>query len=99
MNMNIAPPIINSSTESLEDSIKAKILHILKIYPHVSPSMLQVGLGSSLPSKAWRPVLEAMLTSEEISEDVIMATTAGGRHQTYTVIRLTSTPQNTLAMK
>lgn len=71
--------------------IEAKIQHLLKIYPAVSPSMMQVGLGPSLPSKIWKPVLRDLIERGLVKEDVFMHMTSTGRSQAYTVLSLKET--------
>lgn len=79
-----------NANASAEDTIRAKIIHILKIYPIISHSMLQIGLGSSLPPAIWRPVLYKMISDEEVMEDHLFMASPTGRQQTYTQLRLAS---------
>lgn len=71
-----------------EKNIGDRIRHILTIYPKLSMSMIQVGIGTALTPKLWHPVLAKMKESGEIQEDSIQATTPTGRMQVYTVISL-----------
>lgn len=88
--VEISPPNVQveNGEHSAEETIRQKIIHILKIYPIISHSMLQIGLGSSLPPSIWRPVLSAMIEDDEIVEDHLFLTTPTGRQQTYTQLKL-----------
>jgi hypothetical protein len=68
--------------------IRDKILHILSIYPRLSMSMIQVGIGTSLVPALWHPVFDALLKEGAIVKDEIHAKSAIGRDQVYTVIHL-----------
>jgi hypothetical protein len=52
-------------TEAL---IAAKIINTLMIYPFLSNSMLQVGIGTAISPKMWRPVLDKFLKDGIIVE-------------------------------
>lgn len=71
-----------------EQMIRDKILHVLKIYPRLSPSMLQVGLGTALSSSIWKPVLRQLIADGEVLETNQRAETPTGRQQVYTVLSL-----------
>jgi len=70
------------------DWIRDKILHTLKIYPHLSMSMLQVGIGTAISSKLWHPVLEQLKADGKIKVESKSARSPAGRDQTYQVISL-----------
>jgi len=53
------PPIPQSNEPT--QVIEAKIVALLQVYPTLSPSMIQAGLGPSLPATLWRPVLQRLL--------------------------------------
>ena len=70
--------------------IKAKIVHILLIYPVISPSMLQAGLGPQIKASVWRPILDKMIREELIiKQDSITLKSPAGRTITYVQISLT----------
>lgn len=71
-----------------DEEIALRIIHILKIYPKVSPSMLQVAMGTSLSPASWKPVLERLITEGAVQREAVGATTPSGRYQTYRVISL-----------
>ncbi len=69
------------------EQIREKITHILTIYPVLSPSMLQTGLGNLKP-RDWRPILEQMIEEAVVgrAHDVIL--TPNGADRSYTTIYL-----------
>jgi len=71
-----------------KDDIQQRIVYFLGIYPRMSPSMLQVALGTSLPPVLWKPILDAMIRNGEVRKAQISATTPKGRFQTYKVLTL-----------
>lgn len=73
----------------MSNSIRDRIIHLLGMYPILSPSMLQVGLGPNLPPKEWRPVLAEMLEDKTVTRLEIVAPTPFGQHRTYTQLSLT----------
>lgn len=69
--------------------IANKIRHVLTHFPKLSHTMLQIGLGTNLLAKDWRPILEEMIVEGEIRQDVVLAVTTTGRQHSYTIISLT----------
>lgn len=74
-------------SDELED-IASRITHLLGIYPGISPTMLQAGLGPQTKATAWRPVLEDMIDNGIVKKQVQAATTPKGRHNDYTKLFL-----------
>lgn len=75
--------------ESMESILRAKIVHILKIYPKIGPSMLQVGLGTGLMPSLWHPVLNRMIEDGIIEKTQLTTSNPGsGRSQVYTIYSL-----------
>lgn len=81
MNENVGP--------KTEELIKKRILHTLKIFPILSHSMLQQGIGTGFPPQLWAPVLETL-----IEEGLVIRTQTSATHpvtlrsQTYTLLSL-----------
>lgn len=73
------------------DHIEEKILFVLRIYPRISPTMLQVGLGTSVSSKMWRPILDALIRKGLVKQEYVQETSPADRIQSYTVISLKGT--------
>ncbi|SRR6266403_995667 len=87
-----ASPIVPSLHEDLgdlaEDMIRQRILHTLWIYgPKLSPSMLQIGIGTGFPPALWHPVLELMIADGTVIRSQVQATNpVSKREQTYTIL-------------
>lgn len=75
-----------------EQWIVDRITHTLTIYPRLSNSMLQVGVGTSLPPSVWKPILQRMIDTGSVQRKQITAQTPDGRSQVYTILSLTVTP-------
>lgn len=71
-----------------QDTIKAKILHVLSIYPMLSPSMLQVGIGTAVTPKLWHPILAVLIKEGKVERFEMQSRAPSGRDQTYACIRL-----------
>lgn len=64
--------------------LEEKILHILSIYPIVSPTMLQGALGPSVKSAVWRPALSRLIEAGKVIEETESLQTPTERYNTYT---------------
>ena len=71
-----------------EAMIRQRILHTLEIYgPKLSPSMLQIGIGTGFPPALWHPVLARMEAAGEVARTQVQATNpVSKRDQTYTIL-------------
>lgn len=76
-----------------EEFLKQKILFILGIYPRLSHSMLQIGMGTGLPALLWRPSLDALIAQGVVKSENVQLTTPSGRAQTYKVLSLADSPE------
>jgi hypothetical protein len=59
-------PMLQTEVDKFDASIDPKpimdrIVHILTIYPVISPGMLQTALGFSCPAYVWRPILQQLI--------------------------------------
>ncbi len=79
----------NGSGSDTDQTIRERIIHTLSIYPQLSPSMLQVGMGTSLIPALWKPVLEKMCEEGIVTQKHESRETPAGRQQSYTIIKLT----------
>lgn len=68
--------------------IRELIIHLLRIYPVVSPTMLQSGLGPYVKPAIWRPVLQELIAEGVVVEDQETLQTPRGRYNTYTKLHL-----------
>lgn len=73
------------------DTIRNKILHILKIYPVISPTMLQGGLGPYMRPAQWRPVLASLVKKGKVVETQESLQTHAGRYNMYSKLSLPGT--------
>ena len=72
----------------LAEDIATKILHILSIYPIISPTMLQGGLGPSMKPAQWRPVLAHLIENGKVVETQEATQTPTKRYNTYAKLSL-----------
>jgi hypothetical protein len=75
--------------EEARMKIREQIIHILGIYPILSPTMLQGGLGPYKKPAQWKPILEELIREGIVvreATDQIM--TPSNRYNTYTLLRL-----------
>lgn len=63
--------------------MQARIRLLLEIYPVISPTMLQAGLGPQIPPAKWRPALDKMLESGEVKQDAVYKQSVSGRFRNY----------------
>lgn len=70
--------------------VRERIITLLSIYPTISPSMLQIGLGSSLPTLVWRPVFDEMVSAGEIVEGLIEGPPTDSRQRPFKTVALAS---------
>lgn len=75
-------------TEQSASDIEAKILHILGIYPVISPTMLQSGLGPYTKPALWRPVLALLIAEGKVVETQESLQTPSERYNTYSKLSL-----------
>lgn len=72
-------------------AIEAKIVHLLGIYPIISPTMLQGGLGPAVKPSLWRPILEDLIERGIVVKTTEAKVTPAERYNTYTKLMLAST--------
>lgn len=68
--------------------IQDKILHTLKVYPVISPSMLQVGIGNHIAASMWRPILELLIVKGIVFEDEYLKDTPKRMNYPHTRLSL-----------
>jgi hypothetical protein len=91
---NKEPPVgpIEDPMAVVRDETKQKILHTLTIFPFVSGSMIQVGIGPAHPSKLWRNCLEELMKDGIVLMTSRQAVSPGGRATVYHVYHLSTNP-------
>ena len=75
-------------TDEVREDIATKIVHLLGIYPVISPTMLQGGLGPQLKPALWRPVLAQLIEDGIVIEESVSMQTPTDRYNTYTKLSL-----------
>lgn len=76
------------SSEHTDQEIREKILHVLGIYPVISPTMLQAGLGPYTKPARWRPILQELIEAKKVIESQVSLQTPSDRYNTYTLLQL-----------
>ena len=71
-----------------EVTIREKIIHLLKVYPIISPTMLQAALGAYVKPIKWRPVLVELIADGTVVEENESIMTPFKRYNSYTKLRL-----------
>jgi hypothetical protein len=69
--------------------IREMILHILRIYPTVSPTMMQNTLGPWLKATRWRPILDDLINEGAVDLTTTSVLTPYGRYNTYKKLQFT----------
>ncbi len=77
--------------EMTTEEIGIKILHLLSIYPIISPTMLQVALGTAFRPALWRPVLTQLITEGKVVQVQESTMTPAERYNEYTKLMLPGT--------
>ena len=73
----------DTKPEQTPEEVRARILHILSIYPIISPTMLQSGLGPYTKPALWRPVLSDLIAEGKVMETQESLQTPSDRYNTY----------------
>lgn len=81
---------VHDNHDAAED-IATKIVHLLGIYPIISPTMLQGGLGPQMRPAQWRPVLAKLIEEGKVVESSHSTLTPNDRYNTYSRLSLPST--------
>lgn len=77
-----------TSNEDFETQMRDRIMHVLGIYPELSPSMLQIGMGTSLSPTLWKPILDKMITEGRIVRDDLITEAPNGALRHYSRLHL-----------
>lgn len=72
--------------DSKSDVIEDKILYVLDHFPRISPSMLQISMGSGMPTQLWRPVLERLIDEGKVYRMSKTVKNPQGRMETKTIL-------------
>lgn len=84
--------ILAKQDPTIEEVLEAKIVYLLGVFPKMTPSMLQIMIGSSLSPKIWKPLLNRLIESGRLQMDVsIKEPPFSDRSQTFHIISLKKT--------
>ena len=73
---------------SKPEQIRRKILHILRVYPLISPTMLQISMGPNIKAAEWHKVLNELEESGLVCHDQVTEPSPAGRYNTHRRIYL-----------
>ena len=78
----------DTTSDDTEVPFRDKIIHVLSIYPTISPTMLQMGLGPGISPKIWRPHLQALIDEGVVVQDSVAKQSPMGRYHQYQRLQL-----------
>ena len=79
MSANVNAESDNLNVQEGLDEIRERILHLLEIFPYLSRSMIQIGLGPNCSPKFWDPVLTQLVELNKIKLVETTVASPGGR--------------------
>jgi hypothetical protein len=80
--------------QTTDQVIRDRLLHVLTIYPGISASMLQVGIGTAISPKMWHPVMAELKKTGQVYETEFAAKAPNGRDLTYKKLFVRAPEQN-----
>ncbi len=89
----------NNQLEEALDEVKAKLMHLLEVYPYISRAMIQTGLSPALPPKIWDPILQGAVDAGEICYVAIQSESPNGRTLTKGIYHLPRFPYPPVSLK
>jgi hypothetical protein len=75
------------------EEVRKRIEFVLSMYPRLSYTMLQVGLGTGYKPFYWRPVLQEMIADGTVRQWEEMRNGPTGRYNVYTFLALSKDRQ------
>lgn len=81
---------VNAHYPTDPPEVRKRIEFVLDMYPKLSYTMLQVGLGTGYKPLYWRPVLQEMIADGSVRQWEEMRVGPTGRYNVYTFIALVS---------
>lgn len=84
---------MNNTDVTEEATVTEKIIHTLTVYPLISPTMLQGGLGPYMKPDVWRPILDKLIHTGVVIQEHVPFKTPYGRHNSYTRLYLAKKPE------
>lgn len=84
------PQLVDGQTITL---IQAKILYTLGLYPRLSRSMLNTGIGPAISPVIWGPVLDDMIARNLVREQIVNVKGPSDRANSPRILSLTAEGQ------
>lgn len=75
-------------SSSTDEVIESRIVELLMVYPSISPTMLQAGLGPSLSPDIWRPVFQNLIEKGVVIQRAELPPMNMRRNRPYSVVEL-----------
>ena len=75
-------------TKEQKEELRERILHVLDVYPGISPTMLQMGLGPATKPRDWKPILEHLIEIGEVIRHSVSGLSPHERHHSYVKLTL-----------
>lgn len=79
---------LDTSMQEVQKDVRDRIEHLMKIYPRMSKSMIQIVLGTSLPGKMWHPILDQLVEDGYCKRLVEHHQSPNGRLNSHTIYEL-----------
>ncbi len=70
------------------NQLREQLKHLFQVYPVLSPTMIQALLGSKVRAVVWKPIMEVMICSGELTRFQVVAKNTFGQLRSYTCIKL-----------
>ncbi len=77
-----------NTSKDASNGVRENILYILGIFPNISPSMLHITLGGSLPTSIWKPILEDLVDQDFVIRTQLVSQAPNGRMRHHTLLKL-----------
>jgi hypothetical protein len=68
--------------------IRKQLIHLLRLYPVLSPTMIQSSLGGKVRPSVWRPIMESMIKEGTLVRNEVVSENSWGQFRSYTCIKL-----------
>ena len=69
-------------------ALARKITFILQMYPHISPTMMQISMSPSIKVGTWKPILAQLIEAGIVYEYSIARQAPNGQYRSYKVLCL-----------
>ena len=70
------------------EQTQKQIVHLLQVYPVLSPTLIQALLGAKARPRVWKPIMEVMIKDGTLVRSEMVSENSWGQFHSYTCIRL-----------